>query len=391
MRHLTFRQTVSATWAADATQRTDLERIGLLTRVDLLVEVTPSATLTAANQPDGLNRLIQNVRILGGGAVYVTLPGDDGCQAGSIIHYLNKIDGLGVGHPDGAIAAPTRTFTPMKFSFHFGSRPKVPGMPAVDNPYDLSAFIPAGDESQLTAEWVTSGNDVCDDSVTISSAVGRYTLHRVRGTPGEIQQEMRNQGVVLPANQHGQPWSGMVPAWSSSQFATAATTTDYDAETDAIPTGAFIRRATLLSQDATATRTLRAGDEVTETRIWSSVTNEVLYQQTSENLTGYLYGGDQLTANSGSLESGGTEKMGVDFNEAAPLGVYPIDFRNKTFWAESVHQYQVRKDYGWDMRGFNQNDIRLGHIITTRAAGDDRLILWEKTIPTNVDLAVAAK
>ena len=30
MRHLSFRQTASATWAADATQRTDLERVGLL-------------------------------------------------------------------------------------------------------------------------------------------------------------------------------------------------------------------------------------------------------------------------------------------------------------------------------------------------------------------------
>lgn len=386
MRKISIRQTASATWAGDTTIAADIERVGLVTRVDFLVEVTPSATLTGANQPDGLSRLVQNLRITGGSHVYTTVPADDGCQGGSILHYMNVIDGFGVGHPDGAIAAPTRTFTPMKFTFHFGSRPRT--VWGVDNPYDLTAFIPAGGESQLRAEWTTSGNDVMDDSVTISSAVGRFQLHRLSGQESEIRQEMALQGVVLPGDEQ---WTGMVPAWAARNFATAGTTTDFEAETDDLVMGGFLKRILLLAQDATATRTLRAGDEVTETRIWSVKTSEVLYQLTSELLTGYLPGGDQLTANSGAAESGGTEKMGVDFNIAAPLGFYPIDLRNKTWTAPgSIHSPAVGQAYGWDLRRVQTGDLRLGHIITTRAAGDDRLILWERLMPTKTPLSVAA-
>ena len=51
MRKMSISQTTSATWGADSTISTDLERTGLVTRIDFTVEVTPSASLDGAN-PD---------------------------------------------------------------------------------------------------------------------------------------------------------------------------------------------------------------------------------------------------------------------------------------------------------------------------------------------------
>ena len=153
---------------------------------------------------------------------------------------------------------PQLTFTGVNFVLHAGSRPR--DQFGRDNPFDLSAYIPADSESQLRIEWTTSGNDILDDSVTISSGVMRFILHRVIGTDAEIRAEMAKQGVVLPA----EPGVvGMVPAWSAVVHANAGTTTDFFAETEDVVVGAFLKRISLLCQDSTVDRTLRAQDEVT--------------------------------------------------------------------------------------------------------------------------------
>ena len=377
MRKLSIRQTGSATYVADSVVATDIERMGLLTRIDMVIEITPSATLTEANQPDGLNRVLQNMRILGGSHTYFTLPSVDGGQGGTLLHYMNRQDGFGLGHADGAVAAPTRTFTIMKFTLHCGSRPK--DLYGRDNPFDLTAFIPAGDESQLRAEWVTSGNDVMDDTVTVGATTMRFILHRVVGTEDEIRQEIAEQRVVTPPG-----WTGRVASWSAVVTATGGTTSDFNVETNDLVTGGFIKRIGILAQDATADRPLRAGDEVTEIAILSVPTSETLYQVTAEALTAALEGGDQLTVNSGGAESAATEKFDVDFNQSAPLGVYLIDLRPSA-------QDALGRDYGWDLRAMQTGDLRLGYIITTRAAGDDRLVLFERYIPPDVSLAVAGR
>ena len=159
-----YTQTNTAAWAADSAGiAVDIDRTGLITRIDATVEITPSLTLDGASQPDSIFRVIQNLRVVGGSHTYFTLPADDACMGGILLHNLNVYDGFGLGHRDGDIAAPGRTYVPMNFVLHAGSRPK--DMFGRDNPYDLSAFIPANKEGQLRAEWVTSGNDVMDDSV----------------------------------------------------------------------------------------------------------------------------------------------------------------------------------------------------------------------------------
>ena len=168
-------QTDTAAWAASSAGiSTDILRNGAITEIVASVEVTPSATLTAANAPDGLWRVIQNLSIQGGSQTYLTLPSQAPPVGGTLLHYLNRYDGFGVGQPDGAIAAPTHTYTPIHFVFHMGTRPR--GFFNRRNPYDLTAFIPSTLDNRLRAVWVTAGNTVMDDTVTISSAVMRFSL-----------------------------------------------------------------------------------------------------------------------------------------------------------------------------------------------------------------------
>ena len=366
MRNEKVIQQATATWGADSSVSTDIERIGLITRLQFVVEVIPSATLTGAVQPDGLNRLIQNFQLNGGRQSYFSLPAEDGCQGGSIIHTLNVNDGLGYGHPDGAITAPRRLFTPMQFVFHAGARPR--GLFGKDNPFDLTAAVPAAGESQLKAIWTVSGNDVMDDTVTISSAVGRFIINRVVGYPGEILNEMGAQGVILPDGA-----TLMTPQWVSKVVPHGATAASFGAVTDDLITGGWLKRITVLAQDATADRPARASDEVTSIRIFSpSSGGEVLFESTVEAIQAGLNGVDQSEADQGA----------DDFQTSVPHGVYPIDLRLHPNGGGAVH-----RDYGWDLSKIKNGDVQLTYILTTYAAGDDRLILFERCQPSDRPLA----
>ena len=58
------------------------------------------------------------------------------------------MDGFGYGHGTGSVTAPFGTaYVPVNFVFHAGGRPK--DMYGKDDPFDMSAFLPAHEESQL--------------------------------------------------------------------------------------------------------------------------------------------------------------------------------------------------------------------------------------------------
>lgn len=376
MRNMSITQTVTLAWAGDTTIADDVERVGFITRVDIGIEITPSATLTGDNAIDGLFRLIQNFRIVGGSHVYMTLPADDACLGGTLLHYKSQLDGFGYGHRDGGIAAPQSVVTPMVYPVHFGTRPFAQGH---ENPFDLSAFIPAAHESQLRMEWTTSGNDVMDASVTITSAVLRLTIHRVSGTPDEIAAEMQNQGVVLPSGA-----SGMVPAWTATIDSPTATTTDFDARVVNLPTGGYLKRILVGIQDATATRSIRASDELTRWSINSVRTNERLYQTFLMNELAKRLFGSNLTLDSGASESAGTSKFGADFNAHAVQGIGEIDLRVRPMeskGADGRMSNALTKEYGWNMSRAARGDFTIGEFLLTNAAGDDMLYLFERYQP----------
>lgn len=360
MRKTTQRQPTSGTWAADSQIAVDLQRLGLITHIDALVEVTPSATLVGANQPDGLWRVIGNMRIAGAGGTYINLPAVDGGQAGVLLHYMGLHDGWGQGNTSGGVTAPDTTYHPVLFPIHMGSRPR--DKFGRQNPYDLTAFIPANAESQLTATWTVYGNDVMDDVVTISSAVLRFNISRVMGDEAEVLEEMHRQEVHLP---QVDGIRGMQPSWSSVVHANAGTTTDFDAETIDIVTGQWLKRIWMLNQDATGARPIRAADQVTEIAIQFPQTNEDLIVANFEALSiGRMTGESNNEADDAALNFGGSAPKGIGF----------IDFREM---AQSLSGY----DYGVDLRGIQSGTAKLGLLIGARADGDDLLVLFERYSP----------
>lgn len=358
MRKVRIRQTASAAWAADSTIGVDLERVGLVTRIDMTVEVTPSATLDGANQPDGIFRMIENMRVVGGAHTYFNLPADDGGQGGVLLHYKNMVDGSGPGHEGGDVAAPSASYVPVNFVYHCGTR-KRDGY-GRDNPFDLSAFVPAFNEAQLRAEWTVAGNDVLDDTVTITSAVMRFTLARVLGSHAEIQAEQLAQGVtaVLPSDPGV---TGMVPAWSARGHAIGGTSSDFESETEDVVLGGYLHTVWLLTQDATTTRTLRAADEVSEVRISVPIRNETILQMGLETyLSDMPYAAATIA-----------DDVVEDFGNVAPHGIMPL----------RLHAHgngPTEREFGLDFRRLQTGAVKLGMIVDNNAAGDDALILYER-------------
>ena len=155
----------------------------------------------------------------------------------------------------------------------------------------------------------------------------------------------------------------MVPSWSAAVHANAGVTTDFDTEQIDITTGAFLKRLWVLTQDATATRTLRASDTTTELAIRVPKTSEDLYRTTVEHQLSLSPAGTVLTADDA-----------VSFGAVHTAeGIYAIDFRPMS---GPSNPYGV--DYGWDLRGLSNGDFKLGLINRTRAAGDDDLLLHER-------------
>lgn len=359
VRKVEIEQTATMTWSGDTTLETDVERQGLITQIDVTANITPSATLTGANQPDSLARVLSGVRLLGGTRTYFTTPSVDGGQSGVLLHYMNKEDGHGIGHPDGAIAAPSQTFTSMNWVLHPGSRVK--DMYGRYNPFDLSAFIPAGLEDQLKAEVDTDGNDVLDDTVTLSSAVIRFTLHRIFGNQQEIQAEMNAQGCRYPAGA-----SGMVPTWSAIAYALTGTTNDFDSDQLDVVTGAYLKRINMLAQDATANRPLRAGDEVIATALIFPETTERVFQGRHDHLVGHMEYGTMLEA----------DDAAADFQAHAAKGIYLRDLR-KYHTTNNPTGY----DYGLNLTQMKSGTVKLGLRIGAQASGDDLLVIYERYAP----------
>jgi len=364
LRKTTITQTDTATWSASSSGiSTNLDRTGLITRINATVEVTPSATLAGANQTDGLMRVVQNLRVEGGSHTYITLPGDAGGHGGTLLHHLGRLAGFGIGHSGLSITAPQLTYNALTYYLHFGSRPKLLGRQ--DNPFDMTAFIPAHSETQLRAIWVTTPNSVMDDTVTISSATMRFTLNLVQGSEGEIRQEMARQGCAAP--------NGMVPAWTAETVAPTATATDFSFERD-VPLGAYLRRIAILAQDATATRPLRADDEVTGIALKFPYQSENLLRFVPDFLKNDHPGGGTFTEADDAVSAQGAKPI-------AAQGIYVVDLRPHTIG---------NSDYGLDLTRYATGAVKLGFTLGTNAAGDDILILYDRLMPNRAPLAPAS-
>lgn len=355
LRKVSNTQTATGTWAASSAGiAVDIERVGLITRIDATIELVPSATLGGANQPGGAFRAIQNLTIRGASKTYFDLPSEAGGFGGVLLHALNDRQGMGAGSTPTVITAPAQVFTPTNVVFHPGSRPML--RPDLDNPFDLSAFIPAGLEGQLNITWVTGANTALDDTVTLTSAVLRITNHRVMGSHDELVREMKRQGVL----------AAMIPAWSVTLFGNTATATDFGQEFD-VPTGAYLRSIAIAEQDATATRPIMGGDQVIGIR--------VKLQDANENIVNVRQVGPlvcHMPPTNYAVADDGPD------NEAhARYGAYVLDLRPYT-----TEENPLGQDYGLNLGPpMRTGQVKLGLFINTYAAGDDTGIIYDRLIP----------
>lgn len=360
MRKLSQTQTAVGTWAADATQRVEIENDGIITQLDLVWETTPSATLASANQPDGLWRIGRDFRLSGGSHTWFALPNDDGGEGGVLLHFANNLDMRMAGVRGGVIVAPQRTYTPVVFVLHAGVYPMKDGQA---NPFDLSGIVPGLARTNVVLEAQSSGSDVMDDTVTISSATLRITRHYILGSHGEIAQEMMAQGVMLPSPGEmglSQPITAMMPAWLVTIDSPTATASDYGRELTIPTEGGFLRRILLLAQDATADRPLRASDEVTAMKV--SVHGQEIIKVFVDGLNGKMPYSNVLEA----------DDAAIDFGANAGSGVYILDL--------SKHRAANTPAalYGLNLSQVPSSAAKLGLTLTTNASGDDSLVLYER-------------
>lgn len=367
-----MQQTLTGAWAASATVAVQLDRIGLVTRYEVVHQTTPSATMLGDNQPDALWRPFRSLSFQAGGFTYMTMPDEAGGHGGTLQHHLNRLDGFGAGFVHQLIVAPSQVYYVPRLVFHCGVRPwKRAGDP---NPFDLTAFMPAGIESSPQLTWLTTANTVMDDGVTISAGTLIITAHRVLGTTADIMEEMAKQGVsqLIEMVRNGHQGilpdpdiTGFVPAWTGQVESPTATASNYSSEQD-LQLGGFIKRVSYLVQDATGTRPIRADDEVTEIRLIIPEKGVTIFQSDSELMADRLDIGDfMIAADAAAL--GVTPAVG---------GIYPLDLR-------PYGPTDVEQVLGLDTRGRQTGYGKLGRTIATNTSGDDILNLTERILAYN--------
>jgi len=330
LRKISKTQTDTATWSADSAGiGTDIEKNGVLTRIDATVELTTFAGTgnpTDVNAPDGLFRVVQNLRLVGGGHTYFTLPADDAAMGGTLFHYMNRHDFQMAGHRDALFATPEHVYIPVSWVLHAGSRPFDQfGRP---NPFDLSGVIPTLQETTLRTEWVTSGGDVMDNAQTFTAAVMRFNLHYLVGTHQEIMAEMQRQRVTIPKQAAELGATAMIPAWIAEVFAHTATSSDYSTERN-IPTDGWLKRICIAEQEATGDRSIRAEDQVTGVKVL--IRGEDIIKEFVDPWTLGLDFASQLTVDHAAPDYGNQAPVGILLQNLDDFLNLQVDPRNQIF------------------------------------------------------------
>lgn len=324
-------------WAASSDVQVDLPREGAITRIAIEYQFTVTGVLAAdTNTEFAQFKPIQNLKIEGGGGKQYL--GAVGEQMGRLLHFLNQMD-----FPGKVFQKAMTTNTVFgTIVLHFGSRPR--DMYGRDNPFDLTAFVPAKDESTLKLTWTTTqAADVCDTAIDISAGTMVVTVHEVLGLPN---------------------MDGMIPVSSTEFFSHAANKSDLSQQFD-VPTGQFLRRIILLQQDATAIGSggpLVSNDEIGRVGLLLPKENRRLVEIDWESFV--------------------TENGIIRFPPQTAAGAVtkPNDRSVEGFGVIDLRKY-ANPDYGLDLRNYATGDVKLGLSIENYASGDDTIIVYDTIQP----------
>ena len=325
------------TWAASSDKQIELPNEGAITRIVLTAEFTVTAVLAASTNTQLCQyKPFENIKIEGGGGKnYFSMNYQ---QMGRMLHLLNRYDFRGLApHP----AVGTNTVY-SSLIMHFGSLPILNGR---DNPFDLTAFIPARDEPNLRLTITTTqAADICDTAIDITAGTIKATVYQVVGKPS---------------------MSGMVPISSTQQFDTlGAAQSDLSKQFD-VPTGSHLRRIVIMTQEATA---ITSGGPLLANDIVSKI--GLLLPKTSQRLI--EVDDEALAAVCGVLADGYDVGSAADCNKVEGYqfpGFYVIDGK----------QFGNSKLYGLDLTNFQTGDAKLAFTIPSGTTGDD-IIIWYDTV-----------
>ncbi|KKN50490.1 hypothetical protein LCGC14_0632150 [marine sediment metagenome] len=329
--NITKKLVETLTYSAGNDVQVDLPTEGIITRIAIEMAITASGASAAALSVAGLWRAIQNIKITGGGGKsYFSMTGK---QMGMMLHHVNLTDFPGRSWRE--IVATTQTVAAI---LHFGSRQR--DVYGRDNPYDLTAAIPAQDETNLKLTWTcAASDDSIDDTNTISSGTMRITVHEVLGQSTE--------GLMIPIS-------------SSESYDPGSTKSDLQGERD-IPTGNYVRRIVIMALDATAGSSGGPDlkdDQVTEIGIKLVRENRRLIEVRAKALELFnpLWDGMQVVDTPNTLSP-------HNFTG----GLYVLDLRQID-----------HPDYGLDTRRMNTGDVKLALTIGAYAAGETEHIWYDQ-------------
>ena len=336
--NVTEKKTDVLTWAASTDKQIQLSNSGFITRLDLELYITLSATAASDLATHGIWRAIQGLRIQGGsGKVYFNM---SGVQMGVLLHALNLHDFPGKTWRE--IQAQTQSAA---FRIHFGTRPR--DVYGRDNPFDLTAAIPAMDETTINIIWSTTPNSALDDTITISSGTMYVTEHRVLPANRAVEQAIKS-GLKIPIS-------------SSEAYDPSATKSNLSG-IRYIPTGNWVKRIAIAAQDDTAVGSfgpLFVGDQVTEVGLKSQPDNLQIINALRTK---------QLELNNSLVDGMAVVNTPNIMSPWSSPGLYILDLR----------EYGQSREYGFNTRGYGANDLQLQLTIGAYASGETEQIWYEQ-------------
>lgn len=346
------RQTDYATFAADGSDSENIRASGALTRIILRAHVLiGTSTMVSNNYVEGFHRLIDSIKIKGAGGIHYFSLGNHECT--QQLHRLNRYDRTVNGPAHGPQVA-NASYTDVVWVLHFGSRPR--DEYGRDNPFDLSAFIPAFDDAELKLEMDFAASLSMDGGATVDTTYIYITTFQVFGTRNDILGEMARQRVRIPAGAGG---NCMIPVSTYVAEANTGTLADFSYEKD-VPTGTYLRRIAVIAKNE-ATPNAMADDQITQVALKLPQASQRLIQ---DDFTAMVY-----TQGSIQAQAGADVAVTAGVMQTQP-GMAIMDLRQ-----------HADPDYGMNLMPYGPGAVKLGMTIGDYTSGEDTYLWYDQVRP----------
>jgi hypothetical protein len=297
--HVTRIVSATGAWAAGAALADiALDRDFIITNIRVIAHMT--CTLAATAVVDAPKRALQTLQIVGDSKTFLSMSGGVvGSQLGRMLAFINKFDNQCVSL--GQYVDVGSTTLDQIYNFHPGHNPK--------NRFDMSVILPARALSNLVARIGCPAAAAMDSGANITAGTYTIEIDGVSGIP--ITKDMYYPGAFVNCYPH------------------TAITGTYG-HTENVPTGGYVRRLFLLTDDATAVTALRSDAQITSLQIKLPKDSTDLMAQSFiglkyANAQKYAIDGDDQPVALGAVAS---TRTGFDGSAALPVGFACVDFRD---------------------------------------------------------------